>query len=118
MPRVGENIDDNRIYKLIGKGYPVNLDIRSQAGGVILSVKVVPGASRTQITGFLGTSLKVQIAAAPKKGRANKELIRFLAGLLDKPKSSITIVSGHKNPHKEVKIKEIGPEELLNRLGV
>jgi hypothetical protein len=66
----------------------------------------------------LGSALKVQIAAAPEKGRANKELIRFLAGLLDKPKSSITIVSGHKNPHKEVKIEGIASEELLNRLGV
>ena len=96
----------------------MNPGIRPQANGVIIPVKIIPGASRTQITGLLGTCLKVQISTAPDKGRANKELIRFLAGLLDKPKSSITIVRGQKNPHKEVRIEGIGPEELLNRLGV
>lgn len=84
-------------------------DIRAQlAAGNRTSfrVKVVPKSSRTEVVGVLpdGT-LKVKVAAAPEKGRANKELCSFLALQLGVAKSAVTVQSGHTSPLKTVVVK-------------
>ncbi len=48
--------------------------------GVLVTVRVQPGAQRTQVVGTLADgSLKVRLKAPPEKGEANKELVRLLA---------------------------------------
>jgi hypothetical protein len=49
-------------------------------------------------------TLKVRIAAAPEKGRANAELCAFLARHYGVPKSAVTILSGRTSPRKLVRI--------------
>ncbi len=49
-------------------------------------------------------TLKVKIAAAPEKGRANAELCAFLAKHFGVPVSAVTIVSGETSPRKRVRI--------------
>jgi len=39
-----------------------------------LAIKVVPNASKTEITGWLGDSLKIRLQATPQDGKANKAL--------------------------------------------
>ena len=68
------------------------------------------------IAGLWGSSLKINIAAAPEKGKANKELIKLLAKLLNKPKSAIEIVSGHHNNRKEIHVAAMNPQQLINSL--
>ena len=82
----------------------------------MFSVKVVPGSSRTAIVGALGGMLKVKVAAAPEKGRANKSLIAFLAGELSVKSNRISIVSGLTNPVKQVQICDISLATLAERL--
>jgi len=43
-------------------------------GKVWLQLKVVPGASRTKITGLLGDWLKMTVATPPQGGKANKAI--------------------------------------------
>lgn len=70
-----------------------------------LRVKVVPKSSRNEIVGPMADgTLKVKIAAAPEKGKANAELCAFLAKHYGVPKSAVTIVSGETSTLKRVRV--------------
>ena len=70
-----------------------------------LRVKVVPKSSRNEILGPMADgTLKVKIAAAPEKGKANAELCAFLARHYGVPKSAVTILSGQTSSRKLVRI--------------
>lgn len=72
---------------------------------MILTVHTTPNAKKTEITGWLDdNTVKIKIAALPREGKANKELIRFLAEFYKKPKSTIKIVRGATTKIKQVKI--------------
>lgn len=73
---------------------------------MILRVKVVPRSARSEVAGELSDgTLKVRIAAAPEKGRANAALIECLASYFKVPASAVTIVSGHSAPRKLVRVE-------------
>ena len=72
---------------------------------IYLRVKVVPSAGRT---GFLDTmadgTIKIALAAAPEKGKANQELINFLATELEVLKYQLKIISGAGERLKLIKV--------------
>jgi hypothetical protein len=71
-----------------------------------LRIKVIPGAPKTEIRGEMADgTLKITVAAAPEKGKANQALIKFLAEEYGVPKNSVTIISGAAARIKLVKIK-------------
>lgn len=88
------------------------LRIEQNNHGLIVPVKVVPGSSRTAIVGLYDGALKIKIAAAPEKGKANKELTAFLAKTLNLPKSHVTIIAGHHNAQKQIQLEKITPPQL------
>ncbi|MBN1765485.1 MAG: YggU family protein [Sedimentisphaerales bacterium] len=94
----------------------MNLKLREHNDNVIFSVKIVPGSGVNRISGLLGAALKINISAPPEKGKANKELIQFLARVLNCPKSSISIISGQTDRHKKIQILDMTGEQLLNLL--
>lgn len=63
--------------------------------GVMVQIKVIPGARQPGIVGVQGDFLKIKISARPEKGRANEALIDFLAEKFRVPLSRIHIVRGH-----------------------
>jgi len=69
-----------------------------------ITVKVVPGSSRDQIVGWLGDALKIKVAAAPEKGRANQAVVKLLAKTLSVSREAIEVVSGHTSPSKVIAI--------------
>ncbi len=74
-------------------------------GKLVLSVRVIPRSQRTQWAGEMGDgTLKVKLAAVPEKGKANEELIRFLAEELGLRRAQVEIVAGQTNPHKQVRL--------------
>lgn len=75
---------------------------RDTAKGVQLTVKVVPGSSRTEIAGIYDDMLKIKIAAPPEKGKANKALLEFLAKQLGMRKNALHITSGQTSVIKQV----------------
>ena len=83
---------------------------------MVFSVKVVPRSSKTAIAGILGGMLKVKLAAAPEKGKANQSLVEFLADTLGIKKNTIKITSGLTSPVKTIEIKGISPETILQKL--
>ena len=88
----------------------------SDSGNRLLQVKVHPGAGRNEITGFSGNTILLKIAAPPEKGKANRELVEFLASLLGVNKSSITIVKGETGRNKFISVNGLTPAEVIKRL--
>lgn len=84
-----------------------------------LQVKVVPGASRSRIAGKYGDGIKVQLSAPPEKGKANAALVELLAEALGVRGAQVTIVSGHTQPRKTVRVEgmsEAALKEALEKL--
>jgi uncharacterized protein (TIGR00251 family) len=87
-------------------------------GGVQLQLHVQPGASRTGIAGLHGDALKVRITAPPADGRANRELLDFLAEVLGVARARIALVKGESGRRKTVIVQGIELEETRRRLGL
>jgi len=81
--------------------------ISSDGDHVRLTVRVQPRASRTEVAGLHGDSLKIRLASPPVDGAANRELIAFIARRLRRPKSSITLERGARARRKTLCIKNI-----------
>lgn len=81
-----------------------------------VEAKVIPGASRTEISGWLGDSLKIKVAAPPEKGKANQAVIRLLAGKLGLPSQSITVIKGETSQRKTLEIDGLSLEQLHSAL--
>ena len=67
-----------------------------------LAVRIQPRAKTNKIVGFHGTALKIQIAAPAEDGKANAELISFLANVFSLPKKQITILRGAHHREKVI----------------
>jgi uncharacterized protein (TIGR00251 family) len=82
---------------------------------LIVKVHVQPGARRTETSGLHGGMLKIRLAAPPVDGKANSELIRFVAAAFGVPLRAVAIVAGAASRHKEVEIVHPlnAPESLL-----
>ena len=63
-------------------------------GRIRLRISAVPGASRTGLAEIRADSLRVRLAAAPEKGKANDELIEWLAEVLHVRRSALSIETG------------------------
>jgi len=81
-----------------------------------LNIKVVPGASRDRVAGRLGDAIKVQVSAAPEKGKANAAVINLISGILGLRKRQVQIVKGHAQPRKVLEIQGIEQSELDRRI--
>jgi uncharacterized protein (TIGR00251 family) len=75
---------------------------------VILDLHVQPGASRTELAGKHGERLKVRLQARAVDGKANDDLIKFLAAHFGVPRRNVRIVSGLKSRRKRVEIVPAG----------
>ncbi len=62
--------------------------------GLKLPVAIKPQAKANKVLGIHNGRLKIAIAATPVDGKANKELICYIAQLLKIRKQEIEIVSG------------------------
>ncbi|MCL4361511.1 DUF167 domain-containing protein [Candidatus Dependentiae bacterium] len=86
---------------------------------IILDIKVMPNASKQDVILDKSGKIKCYVRSKPEKGKANEELIKYLSKTLGIKQSDITIVSGHTNPLKKIKIAtELNKKELLVKLGI
>ncbi len=81
------------------------------------AVHLQPRASKNEIAGLHGSSLKVRVTAPPSAGLANEALIDFLSRALDIPRRNVCIVSGFSSRRKVVEISEV-ELEAIQRLAV
>lgn len=88
---------------------------------IILRVRLTPNSSSCMIKGIFtdasGESfLKLNVVAVPEKGKANQELINFLAKNLKIAKSDIKIISGETDRYKKLEISNLFAIEKLSDL--
>ncbi|MFT5482364.1 MAG: hypothetical protein ACI9GW_001014 [Halieaceae bacterium] len=83
---------------------------------VKITLKVIPGASRDVIGGWLGDALKVKVRTRPERGKANASVEKLLAKQLALTPAQVTICSGHTSQHKVVEIKGLTLEAVKHRL--
>lgn len=81
---------------------------------VVLNVHVQPGAGRTAVVGRHGTSLKVRVAAAPEKGRANDACAALLAETFGPGR--VELVGGASSRSKRFRISGVDRDEFRRRL--
>ena len=83
-------------------------DIKTQLavkGEAYLAVKAIPGSAKTEFREIMADgAYKIAIAAAPEKGKANMELIKFLAKEFKVAKNQIMIIGGAGERTKLIKI--------------
>jgi uncharacterized protein (TIGR00251 family) len=72
--------------------------------GVILSVRIIPRARKTELSGIRGGALLVRVNAPPVAGAANAALIELLARRLTIPRHAIQIRGGEHARVKRVAI--------------
>ena len=77
---------------------------REDGDSLILALHVQPGAARTEVAGRYGERLKVRLAAPPVDGKANAELIRFLAVAFGVPTRDVMLVRGASSRDKVLRI--------------
>jgi uncharacterized protein (TIGR00251 family) len=89
------------------------------ANGVRVFVQITPNAKKSEIIGVLDDALKIKLQAQPIEGKANEALVRFLADLLEVPKSSVAITHGHTGRRKTIEITAGGltVEGVVAKLG-
>lgn len=87
------------------------------ATGIVVTVKVIPRAAKSEVAGVMEGHLQVRLAAPPVDGKANKELIDTLCSYLTRTrkeagkdkikKSGIRILRGETSRIKHIEIEGI-----------
>lgn len=80
----------------------------AEANQIYLRVKVRPNAGKTNVKEIKADEIKINIGAPAEKGKANAELINFLAKEFGVSKQSISIISGAGERIKLIKINKYG----------
>jgi uncharacterized protein (TIGR00251 family) len=85
----------------------ISRDIISESeGNVILQLQVKPNSKKQEITlDSLDRKIAVFVKAPPDKGKANKELLKFITRILEKNSTDILIIAGQTSRDKTVLIK-------------
>lgn len=97
-------------------GLPDLKAIEQSANGVLLRIRVQPRASRNEIVGLHGDTVRVRLSAPPVDGQANDELIRFLSQQLHVPRSAVRLVSGASSRSKTIMISGAQLGDVTARL--
>ena len=81
---------------------------REDGDALVLALHVQPGAARTEVAGAHGEGtqmrLKIRLAAPPVDGKANAELLRFLAAAFAVKLRDVTLLRGESSRQKLVRI--------------
>lgn len=94
----------------------MTLALETRPDGTVLPVHVRAGGRRNAVLGERNGALRVEVTAAPERGKANRAVIDLLAETLDVAKSTIAIVSGASSNQKKVLVRSLDPATLAKRL--
>jgi uncharacterized protein (TIGR00251 family) len=78
---------------------------RMDGDALVLALHVQPGASHTEVAGLHGDALRIRLAAPPVDGKANAELLRFLADAFAVPRRQVSLLRGETSRQKVVRVE-------------
>jgi uncharacterized protein len=81
-----------------------------------ISVRVSPGARRTEVVGCHGGGWRMRVAAPPERGRANEALAEHLANVLGVPRGAVRVVAGSASRDKVLEIDGLSAAEVAAAL--
>jgi len=84
---------------------------------LLLNIKAVPGSSRTEFAGVNNNRLRIRIAAAAEDGKANSELIDFLARSSGCAKKEIILQLGKRSRLKTISLP-VSVRQKLEELAI
>jgi uncharacterized protein (TIGR00251 family) len=85
----------------------------AQAGDeLLLHLHVQPGAKKNRVVGLHDGRLKLAVAAPPVDGKANAQLLAFLAKLLGLRKNQLQLRSGQSGRQKTLAVTGISLDRL------
>ncbi|VVB95133.1 putative ACR, YggU family [uncultured archaeon] len=92
--------------------------VRQAKDGVILDLEISPGAKETAVHGYnpWRKRIEIRLSERAEKGKANAELISFLARIFKVNSRYIQIITGSTNSKKSVKIAGMNAPDILNAL--
>lgn len=84
---------------------------------MLLDVRVIPRAKKTEFAGVRDGAILVRVAAPPVDNAANDALLELFASALGVPRKQIQIVAGERGRRKRVSIDGVSPEHVRAILG-
>ena len=82
----------------------------------IIKLIVKPNSAKNFIEGAYLDRIKIRIASPPEKGKANRELVKFISEKLEIPKKNIKIISGEKSHLKVLEIIDSRNDDPASKL--
>ena len=92
------------------------VEILETRGGLRLRLRVKPGGRQQRLIGAYGGALKLEVSAAPEKGRANAAVIRLLSEALGIRRNQVELVAGTSSQDKIAVLTGCSVEEFTARL--
>ncbi len=77
---------------------------------------VRPNSRINDVCGIYMDRVKIKLVAVPEKGKANKELLKFISHRIGIPKKFIKIISGRESNYKEINITSDKDLNLTSKL--
>lgn len=78
--------------------------------GIHIRLKVIPGASRSEIVGSYGDRLKIKVSVPPEHGKANHAVVYLLKQWLGT--DAIEIIAGHGSALKTVMVRGMSSMDI------
>ena len=75
-------------------------------GAVLVHVHVMPNALKTRVQGLYDGALRVRLKAPPVEGKANLELVAWLARELELPRTCIELIRGESSRRKQLRVAQ------------
>jgi uncharacterized protein (TIGR00251 family) len=96
---------------------PKSFHLHDGKKGAAISVRVTPRARKNEIVEIMhdGT-VKIHLTAPPVDGKANIELLKFLAKILDVPINRLEVVAGFSGRNKLISVYDMDADTLQKKI--
>ncbi|HKM51573.1 MAG TPA: DUF167 domain-containing protein, partial [Candidatus Bathyarchaeia archaeon] len=94
------------------------MELQESEVGVKFSVQVKPNTRKTELIVETDGTLRMNVAAPPTEGKANREIVRWLAKRLRRPSSEVRLIGGLHSRTKTIVVLNISVNELRKNLAL